>query len=112
VKLLFEKEQVQNEERNISGLNMYLETLQGFPCLIFLFNVQVVPQNRIHVFTNSVRVKYTYKCMCYFKNPNSEVSDIFLLLTTWIFRSSKEMHFLSTPDNLGSLIYFNPISAL
>jgi hypothetical protein len=40
LKLMFQKEQVQNEGRFISGLNMYLGTREGVPCVIFLFNVQ------------------------------------------------------------------------
>jgi hypothetical protein len=39
-KLMFEKEQLQNERRFISGLNMYFGTREGFLCVTFLFNVQ------------------------------------------------------------------------
>jgi hypothetical protein len=83
VKLLFKKEQVRNESF-ISHLSYVLRSSRKCSLLIFPFQCVETAlellRNHTYIYTNSVGVKYTYKCMCRFIIPNSQVCYVFFLL--------------------------------
>jgi hypothetical protein len=94
VKLLFTNEQIQNEGSFTLCFNIYLKSREGFE----------LPRNHTHVCTSSVRVKCSYKYMCFLINPSSQVGYIFLLLIIWSFWLHGEIHFSSTPGNWESVV--------